>query len=184
MNYLENLVVDGRLRLDVLQRLCEQPQPFAPGAELFWDDPYIAQQMLAAHLDPATDAASREPHTIDRTVAWLISYLDLCPGTTVLDLGCGPGLYCERLARHGLTVTGIDYSHNSIAYATQHAASAGLAIDYVCGNYVDVPYPQQMDAILMIYGDLCVLAPEQRNQVLRKARGALRAGGHFVFDVT
>ena len=44
------------------------PEPFAPHDAPFWDDPYIASRMLEAHLDPSTDAASRRPATIERTV--------------------------------------------------------------------------------------------------------------------
>ncbi len=36
----------------------------------------------------------------------------------------------------------------------------------------------------MIYGDLCPLAPEQRDNLLARVRRALKPGGCFVFDVT
>jgi predicted TPR repeat methyltransferase len=35
----------------------------------------------------------------------------------ILDLGCGPGLYTQRLASLGHTCVGIDISPASIAYA-------------------------------------------------------------------
>ena len=72
--------------------LQEKPVPFTPGEPLFWDDPHISKHMLAAHLDPEFEAASRPPQIIDRTVQWLIETLDLKAGDPVLDLGCGPGL--------------------------------------------------------------------------------------------
>jgi SAM-dependent methyltransferase len=178
------LVSEGALHLDLLQQLCQRPAPFAPGEELFWDDPHISQQMLAAHLDPHTDAASRRPEVIDQTVDWLVSFLGLASRATLLDLGCGPGLYCERFSRHGLVVTGIDYARTSIAYAIAHAAEHGLAIQYVRGNYLHTPFPGEFDVIVMIYGDLCVLPPAQRDTLLGKVHAALREGGHFVCDVT
>ena len=35
----------------------------------------------------------------------------------ILDLGCGPGLYAELLAKKGHSITGVDFSENSIQYA-------------------------------------------------------------------
>jgi SAM-dependent methyltransferase len=172
------------LSLDTLQQLSVRPPLFAPGEALFWDDPHISQQMLAAHLDPATEAASRPPDVIDRTVNWLIEVLPLKPGDTVLDLGCGPGLYTQRLARRGLRVTGIDYSRRSIDYARQVAAEHGLSIDYRYQNYLTLDEEPQYDAVLLIYGDLCVLSPEKRDALLDRVHRALKPGGQFVFDVT
>ena len=49
-------------------QLTEAPPLFEPGETLFWDDPHISAQMLAAHLDPNTNAASRVPETINHIV--------------------------------------------------------------------------------------------------------------------
>ncbi len=117
----ESILGQSGLNLSQLLTLQEKPQPFAPGEPLFWDDPYISKQMLAAHLNPANDIASRRPETIDRTLDWLVHSLHISPGASVLDLGCGPGLYTARLAQRGFVVTGIDYSRNSIEYATAFA---------------------------------------------------------------
>ena len=43
-------------------------------------------------------------------------------GLTILDVGCGGGLFSEALARLGAQVTGIDASEASITVATAHAA--------------------------------------------------------------
>src|SRR5512143_116208 len=92
-----------------LIELQEKPEPFTPGEALFWNDPHISAQMLQFHLDPNTDAASRRPETIDRSIQWMNDSLALKAGDSILDLGCGPGLYASRFARAGLHVTGVDY---------------------------------------------------------------------------
>jgi 2-polyprenyl-6-hydroxyphenyl methylase/3-demethylubiquinone-9 3-methyltransferase len=51
-------------------------------------------------------------------------------GIRVLDIGCGGGLLCEPLARLGAQVTGIDAAERNVAVAADHAAEAGLDIDY------------------------------------------------------
>ena len=117
---------------------------------------------MAAHLDPNTDAASRRPETIEAIVDWLASHLDLQPGDSVIDLGCGPGLYTSRLARRGLRVTGVDSSPNSLEYARRQAQEQGLDIEYVLGSYVELDYQDRFDVALLIYFDFGVLPDDDR----------------------
>jgi len=99
--------------LNQLLASLRKPALWQRSSEPLWDDDHISRQMLAAHLDPDLDAASRRHDVIDRSVAWLGSVIPA--GGRVLDLGCGPGLYTSRLAAMGYDVTGIDYSRRSIA---------------------------------------------------------------------
>ncbi len=170
--------------LDALRELQQKPAPFAPGEPLFWNDPHISQQMLLAHLSPNTDAASRRPDTIERSVAWLIETLDLRPGQTVLDLGCGPGLYAARLAESGLFVTGVDFSQRSIDYAVEYDRERQLGITYRHQDYLTLDDVACYDAALLIYGDFCPLAPDKRQRLLRNIHRALKDGGRFVLDVS
>ena len=162
----------------------QKPALFTPGEELFWDDPHISEQMLAAHLNPDTDQASRRPATIEASVAWIIQELGLKSGDCVLDLGCGPGLYAARLAQHGLRVTGVDYSRRSIAYAQDFARQNGLDIDYRYQNYLELAYENCFDATLLIFGDFCPLSPAQRAELLTNVSRALKPDGYFILDVT
>ncbi len=172
-----------RFSLAALDRLTQRPLLFAPGDRNIWTDPHIASQMLLAHLNPDTDAASRRPETIDRTVAWLLETLRLPLLSPVVDLGCGPGLYCERLARAGLRVTGVDYSSNSIAYARRRAEAEGLEIEYRLSSYLEMDFRAQFDAALLIYYDFCPLPDASRDTLLARVWLALAPGGRFIFDV-
>lgn len=160
-----------------------RPEPFATGAPM-WDDPYVSSRLLEAHLDPETDLASRRPERIERSVAWLAERLALAPGDALLDLGCGPGLYAARLAARGLHVTGVDCSRRSIAYAREQARKAHLAIRYVRRDFLAIDYEASFDAVLQVYGELCVLSQERRDRFLALVHRALRPGGRFAFDVT
>jgi len=170
-----------------LSRICklrEKPQPFEPGEPLFWTDPHIATQMLACHLDSTVDKASRQPETIERSTNWIATSVGLRPGDYILDLGCGPGLYAERLAQAGLQVTGVDFSQNSIDYALAQAREKQIPIQYRCQNYLELDDPALYSAVLLIYGDFCALSPEQRAKLLANVRTALKPGGCFILDVT
>lgn len=185
MTEIHRMIVDkNSLDLSFLIRLQEKPEPFTPGKQPFWDDPHISKGMLAAHLDPSVDRASRRPEIIDRTVAWLMNVLNLAPGEAVLDLGCGPGLYALRFAQSGIKVTGVDFSRRSIAYAQETAKQQGLAISYRCENYLMLPDSNAYHAALLIFGDYCTFNPSQREQILKNVRQALIPGGYFVLDVS
>jgi SAM-dependent methyltransferase len=174
---------EDKLALPCLGPLMQRPEVYAPGVEQFWTDPHIAKSMLKAHLDPTHDAASRRPKMIDRTVGWLVDHLGLAPGTRLLDLGCGPGLYAQRLARRGVAVTGVDFSANSLAYARAEAAEAELPIKYLCQDYRHLAFKSDFDVAMMIYYDLGALSGQDRGIVLDRVYQALRPGGRFVFDV-
>lgn len=167
-----------------LIELQKKPDPFTPGEPLFWDDPHISKQMLEVHLNPNTDAASRKPETIDRSVNWLINVLDLKPGASILDLGCGPGLFASRLAQAGFHLTGVDYSRRSIEYATKYAKENNLQVNYRYQNYLELDDENLYDAAFLIYGDFCPLTSEQRKQLLKNIYRALKPNGKFVLDVT
>lgn len=167
-----------------LIELQQRPDPFSHSEPLFWDDPHISSQMLAAHLNPDNDVASRNPQTINRSVQWLITTLGLKAGDPVLDLGCGPGLFSSRFARAGLQVTGVDYSHRSIEYATNHAHRNKLNITYRYQNYLELTDENQFAAAFLIYGDFCPLSPAQRVRLLHNIHCALVPGGKFVLDVS
>ncbi len=167
------------------KRLFELSRDLGPSAKstsMFWTDPHIAPILLKKHLNPDTDAASRRPEAIEATVSWLERTILRGP-SRVLDLGCGPGLYAERIAHRGHRVTGMDFSSGSIEHARASAAKAGLDIEYRVGNYVEAEYGSGYDLVMMIYCDLGALSPDDRAGVLRKARAALKPGGVFVFDL-
>ena len=166
-----------------ISRIDVRPPLFAPHETPFWDDPWIGQSMLKAHLDPEWDAASRRHTTIDREIDWIIERLSLKPGDAILDLGCGPGLYCERLAQRDLRVVGVDLSPVAIDYAQRHTT----AVTYRRADYcspVALDNLGSFDAAILIYLDVGVLPDEPRARMLANVRRVLKPGGAFIFDVT
>lgn len=167
-----------------LIELQQKPAPFTPGELLFWNDLHISKQMLKVHLSPDVDAASRKPEIIDRSVKWMIEQLGLKTGASLLDLGCGPGLYTSRFARAGFNITGVDYSRNSIDHASRYAKENDLNISYRYQNYLELDDENLYVAAFLIYGDFCPLNPEKRSMLLKNIQLALKPNGQFVLDVT
>ena len=107
-------------------------------AEELWTESHVARQMLAYHLDPDQDIASRNHRFIERSVGWLSQTFDLASGKQVLDLGCGPGLYANELAALGARVTAVDFSEHSLAHARSVAQRGGLDVEFLRANYLDL----------------------------------------------
>ncbi len=159
----------------------KKPVLFEKGNAGMWEDDHISRHLLELHLDPDCDAASRKRDTIEKTVQWIETHLDN-NRRSILDLGCGPGLYCELLAGHGHRVTGVDFSERSIGYARQHATKKDLTIDYLQKNYLDLSFENQFDLVIMIFCDFDVLVPVDRTRLLKNIYRALKPGGLFIFD--
>ncbi|MGN8244215.1 SAM-dependent methyltransferase [Cellulomonas soli] len=170
--------------IDALAHAGARPEPYAASDGPFWDDPYIAARLLEAHLDQGTDAASRRDDEIARTVDHLVRLGLAGPGRRVLDLGCGPGLYAQRLARVGCEVTGVDLSRSSVAYAREQARRHGLAIEYRVQDFTTLDEPATYDLVLQVYGELSTFSDEVRDDLLLRARRSLRPGGAVVLDVS
>jgi SAM-dependent methyltransferase len=139
--------------------------------------------MLSFHLNEDIDVSSRKAEFINRSVEWLASRFNIGGDTTIVDFGCGPGLYTTRLARRGADVTGIDLSGRSIDYAKEVAAREQLNISYVKQNYLEFETENRFDLVLMIMCDFCALSPTQRKRILGKFHKILKFGGSVLLDV-
>ena len=163
--------------IDTLLNLLQRPALWQRSEAPFWDDEHISKGMLEAHLNPDWDAASRKAETIERSVAWLGKTLPA--GGRVLDLGCGPGLYAKRLSALGFSVTGMDLSERSIAYARAHDPKS----EYIVQSYLELDVCGAFDAALLIYCDYAALTAPERRTLLANVRRALKPGGMLILDV-
>lgn len=167
-----------------LERINERPEPFQfYTASDLWTDEHTSKQMLSFHLNEAIDVSSRNAEFINRSVKWIATEFNIDKETKIADFGCGPGLYAERLARHGANVTGIDFSGRSIEYAKDVAAREQLNISYVNQNYLEFETDERFDLVLMIMCDFCALSPTQRKGLLSKFHKILKPSGSVFLDV-
>ena len=167
---------------DIINNL-SKPQLYEKGDSVMWTDSHISKQLLNVHLNSEMDLASRKTKTIKSTVEWILENTDL-KNLNILDLGCGPGLYSELLAKDGHKVTGVDFSSHSIRYATKEAEKKNLSIRYLNQNYLELDLEENsFDLVILIYTDFGVLLPPERDQLLEVIKKVLKTNGIFIFDV-
>ena len=97
-------------------------------------------------------------------------------GKTVLDLGCGPGIYAKILTEKGAKVKGIDISSRLLEIAEKEAPEA----EFKRGNAETLPYKTaEFDIVLsaLMMGHL-----ENWDKVLSEVRRVLKKNGLFVFS--
>jgi SAM-dependent methyltransferase len=140
--------------------------------------------MLNEHLTQEHDHASRRSPIIQQHVDWIhVNLLGGTPGK-VLDLGCGPGLYCSRLAGLGHTCHGIDFSPASIDYAQGYARKHGLDCTYLLQDLRRAEFGEGYDLAMFIFGEFNAFRPPDARLILQKAWRALKPGGRLLLEVS
>lgn len=168
------------MNISKLLKETENPLPYVKGRDNIWTDQYISKKLLELHLNPNIGIASRTFEAINDTVDMIDKFIK--PGSNILDLGCGPGLYAERLAKKGHYVTGVDFSKHSIDYARKERDKNQSNIHYMNENYLNLIFENEFDLVMMIYCDFGALIPEERKIMIEIIRRALKSEGIFLFD--
>lgn len=169
---------------DQLEEINSRPAPFEFYTAVdLWTDEHTSMKMLEYHLDETINLSSRNKDFITRSVNWIVSRFEVGPNTSIVDFGCGPGLYTTLFAEHDADVTGIDFSNRSIQYAKETADQKGLDITYYHQDYLTFDTEKQFDLITIIFCDFCALSPAQRKGLLAKFYKFLKPGGSVLMDV-
>lgn len=167
--------------LDIVHRE-SSPQPWAEGDKIPWNDPAFSRRMLNEHLSQNHDAASRRFGIIDGHIRWIHDEVLDGEPTHILDLGCGPGFYLNRLAERGHRCVGIDFSPASIAYAKHQAEKASLECKYIQQDIRTADYGRGYGLVMLIYGEVNVFRPQEAKSILAKACQALESNGYLVLE--
>jgi SAM-dependent methyltransferase len=138
--------------------------------------------MLAQHLSQEHDRASRRGEAIDRQVEFIRRTALPKSRGRVLDLGCGPGLYCHRLTALGHDCLGIDFGPASVEYAREEAARRSLACRFELGDIRSVEFGGGFDLVMLLYGELNPFPREEAVALLRRWREALAPGGIVLLE--
>lgn len=71
-------------------------------------------------------------------------------GKSILDIGCGGGIFAEAATRKGAHVVAIDPSKRSIEAAEEHARQQGLMIDYKFAYAETFKAGERFDAVFAV----------------------------------
>jgi ubiquinone/menaquinone biosynthesis C-methylase UbiE len=99
-------------------------------------------------------------------------------GERALDAGCGTGIYSIGLAKKGAIVTGLDASQDMLAWARAKALKAGLKIDFIEVDALNLPFPDGHFDMVLSVCMLCLV--KEREAALMEMKRVLRPGGRIV----
>lgn len=108
----------------------------------------------------------------------VFSLMDVKPGETALDVGCGTGNYTIELAKKGLKATGIDSSEEMLAWAKEKGRKEKLDITFQKTDAANLPFPDYSFDLLISTGLLCFLKKPEKT--LLEMHRVLKPGGKLV----
>lgn len=140
----------------------------------FFDSTY---RHLWSHLHP--------PEVCQAEAEQIVAVLGLRSGDRVLDAPCGYGRIALPLAGLGLHVTGVDFSADSLAHATeqqQHAELASGTLHYRQGDLREMELGNDFRAAINLFTSIGYGDEHDDFRMLANMHGALQAGGTLLLD--
>jgi len=134
---------------------------------------------------PFYDRGAFTTHTVAE-IDFLLDVLELAPGATVLDVGCGTGRHVIELARRGYRVTGIDLSAQMLLQAMGKALAAKVDVEWVHADAALYVAREPFDAVVCLCGSAFTMAdiaadPGTHDRaILANIHASLRPDGSFV----
>lgn len=151
----------------------------------YWED--RAQRFAAQGSGLAAVCSYGMPEFYNRMIHWsqhlaLRPWLDIAPGTRVLDVGCGVGRWSTLLAGRGGVVTGIDLSPTMIDEAKRRAESKGVSdrCRFLVQDLAHLDAGEQFDLIIGVTVLQHILDPEALRSAVRRMADHLAPGGRMV----
>ncbi|MBE0431258.1 MAG: class I SAM-dependent methyltransferase [Dehalococcoidia bacterium] len=145
------------------------------------------EQFFDAHA-PIYDSNVFTGNTVSE-VDFLLEELELQPGDSVIDVGCGTGRHSIELARRGYAVTGLDLSAEMLARAAAAARAAEVEVEWIRSDAAQFALPAKYDAaICLCEGAFGLLGQgddsiDQPLAILCNTSRSLKPGARVVFTV-
>lgn len=99
-------------------------------------------------------------------------------GRSVLDIGCGIGVYSKAFSQKGCNVTGIDISAGMLNKAKENCA--GLPVDFIHSNFIDYEFEEQFNLIL---GSFMLGYFHDLDDLFGKVKSLLTKRGSAIFSM-
>jgi len=161
------------------------PAPHLYDPTRYWED--RARRFASERAGLAAVCAYGMPEFYNRTIQFeqrlaLLPWLDVQPGSRVLDVGCGVGRWSRLLAARGAEVTGVDLSPTMIAEAHRRAVSEGLAdrCHFHVQDLSRLEIGGQFDLVLGVTVLQHILDPELLHAAVSSMAARLAPGGRMI----
>jgi 2-polyprenyl-3-methyl-5-hydroxy-6-metoxy-1,4-benzoquinol methylase len=120
----------------------------------------------------------------DLAIARMLQMMEVQPGASVLDAGCGTGVHSIRVARLGYTVCTIDFSERMLAQARVRVRSAGLAamIDFRREDLTRLSFPERSFRNVFSWG--VIIHIREVEKALDNLARIVQPGGSLALYVT
>lgn len=112
------------------------------------------------------------------TMAEILHRLELPAGSSVLDVGCGPGWTTLFLAEAGFVPTGIDIAPTFVEQARAWATRWNSAASFEVRDMDSFSFPQEFDAVIVFDA---LHHSTRQSQVVQNVADSLRRGGWVLF---
>ena len=117
------------------------------------------------------------PETNDRLIDIVVRLIALGPGSRIADLGCGSGVFTDRLRQRGYQCVGVDLSPAMVRIAREKYHG----LEFTEGDIEHLPFADASFDGVLLAGVLHHLP--DRARCVAEIRRVLRPGGKFVaFD--
>lgn len=122
--------------------------------------------------------------TASEEIDSIITLTGIQPGSSVLDLCCGPGRHSIELARRDINVTAVDLTETYLEEAKTNAKNAGMTVEFIREDMRYFKRTDNYDAIMMMYTSFGYFENQEENmQVLSNCFHSLTKEGSLIIDV-
>ena len=126
------------------------------------------------------DRSNRFQFLDSKLVKALISRYKIKGGSSLLEIGCGTGLYSKLFSQNSLKVVALDFSHEGVK---KGSLLHGGKVLWVTGDALHLPFKKEFDTVflqglsLFNYSNL-----EKRKNIAVNLLRFVRPGGYFIFQ--
>ena len=118
----------------------------------------------------------------DADTAEILGLLELPSGSRILDVPCGHGRLCRRLAAAGMEVTGVDLTPEYVAAARADPLLRPGSVTYLEGDIRSLPVDGPFDAVVCWLNSFGYYDDDDCHRVLEEFHRVLRPGGKVAID--
>ena len=106
-----------------------------------------------------------------------LQFFEMHNAKSVLDVGCGIGIWAMFLSKAGFEVKGYDFSSNAIKFASRWAAEDSVQIEYKCCPITGNPFPHEKFDGVVAAKVLDNISKDELEIAIAKIFNCLKDGG-------